>query len=55
MVVTVKEAGARSQTRTPASLENYYMITEPRQKIATLVDWLGQRQQVDKELLAPSS
>lgn len=45
VVVTVKEAGARSQTRTPASLENYYMVTEPRQKIATLVDWLGQRQQ----------
>ena len=45
VVVTVKQAGAGSEARTPTTLSNHYMVVEPRWKLAVLVHWLRQRPQ----------
>merc|ERR1719433_2074882 len=41
VVITVRDSGR--EERTPASLENYFMICEPSLSLATLVQWLKER------------
>ena len=47
VVIAVKEKGvAASQSRTPSSLENFYMVCEPRNKLSVLVQLLKERTKV---------
>merc|ERR1719309_1799303 len=40
VLVSVKESGASEPSKTPASLENFYMICNPQDKFSTLVKFL---------------
>jgi len=44
VLVSVKESGASELSKTPASLENFYMICNPQDKFSTLVKFLRQKE-----------
>merc|ERR1719483_538163 len=43
VMITVKERGVTEKSRTPASLDNSYMVLEARRKVATMVHLLSDR------------